>query len=582
MTNGHCYEYRELLSDHVGNQGTSGPSNVAKVDSQGPANSIALSNVSPAGSALKNGSTVYYRGSAAGSFKLTNTVTDGESGPASSASAALGGTTGGWSHTPSTVSTPSGGPYDSNTFSWNAGSTSTPTEVLTAADQAGNSTSSATLTFTNDSNAPAAGALTVNGTAATGGGSSSYSASGSFPIDVRTDYTETQSASESGLASSTLTRESATLTANSCGSFGSASTITGTPAQSLPTGCYLYTLTGTDNVGNTVSITSIVKVDTSSPSAPSLTLSNPSGGLYASGTSAWFKPSSAGSFDLGAASSDGDTGIASYTFPSAGAMGASWSASGSGASRTYSFSAGAAEPGTKSVDAANGAGSSSSSNFTVSADSTAPTTTVQCNAAACLSGTYYTSAPVHVTLSADDGSGSGVQKIRYTTDGTNPSPVNGSDYSGTIDVASTTTIKFRAYDNLGNEEAVGSQDVLLDGTPPNLSLTLAENPASGAQHVSGTTLFYRPGAGGGTFRVTATTDDPQTGVTSVDFPSVANVTGGSSQTSSPYQEDYTWSVGDDGRDQDTTSSRPTAPAPRPRSRSRSPRTRRRRPDSRSR
>ena len=84
---------------------------------------------------------------------------------------------------------------------------------------------------------------------------------------------------------------------------------------------------------------------------------------------------------------------------------------------------------------------------TVSADSTAPTTTIQCNAAACFSGTYYTSAPVHVTLSADDGSGSGVQKIRYTTDGTNPSPVNGSDYSGTIDVASTTTIKFRAYDN---------------------------------------------------------------------------------------------------------------------------------------
>ena len=223
-------------------------------------------------------------------------------------------------------------------------------------------------------------------------------------------------------------------------------------------------------------------------------------------------------------------------------MGASWSASGSGASRTYSFVAGAAEPGTKSVDAANGAGSSSSSNFTVSADSTAPTTTTQCNAAACLSGTYYTSAPVHVTLSANDGSGSGVQKIRYTTDGTDPSPVNGSDYSGTIDVASTTTIKFRAYDNLGNEEAVGSQDVLLDGTPPNLSLTLAENPASGAQHVSGTTIFYRPGAGGGTFRVTATTDDPQTGVTSVDFPSVANVTGGSSQTSSPYQEDYTWSA----------------------------------------
>ena len=147
-----------------------------------------------------------------------------------------------------------------------------------------------------------------------------------------------------------------------------------------------------------------------------------------------------------------------------------------------------------------------------------------------------------MTLSANDGSGSGVQKIRYTTDGTDPTPVNGSDYSGAISINSTTTVKFRAYDNLGNEEAVGLQDILLDGTPPNLSLTLTENPASAAQHVSGSTLFYRPGAGGGTVRVTATAADPQTGVTSVDFPSITNVTGGSSQTSSPYTEDYTWSA----------------------------------------
>src|SRR5206468_3219198 len=33
---GHCYEYRERLSDNVGNQGTSGASNIAKVDSSAP------------------------------------------------------------------------------------------------------------------------------------------------------------------------------------------------------------------------------------------------------------------------------------------------------------------------------------------------------------------------------------------------------------------------------------------------------------------------------------------------------------------------------------------------------------------
>src|SRR5207244_7239153 len=114
-----------------------------------------------------------------------------------------------------------------------------------------------TFDVTADSSAPTAGALTVNGTAATGGGSASYDTDGSFAIDARTDYAETASATESGLASSTLTRESATLSSDSCGGFGSATTLAGTPAQSgLATGCYRYRLTGTDNVGNAVSLRS--------------------------------------------------------------------------------------------------------------------------------------------------------------------------------------------------------------------------------------------------------------------------------------------------------------------------------------
>ena len=56
---------------------------------------------------------------------------------------------------------------------------------------------------------PRGGALTVNGTAASGGGSGSYDSDGNFTIGTRTDYCETQSATESGLASSTLVRTSA-------------------------------------------------------------------------------------------------------------------------------------------------------------------------------------------------------------------------------------------------------------------------------------------------------------------------------------------------------------------------------------
>src|SRR5262249_57078562 len=117
---------------------------------------------------------------------------------------------------------------------------------------------------------------------------------GSFSIDTRTDYTETQTATASGLAFSTLVRTSASFTsADTCGSFGSPTTLVGTPAQSgLATGCYKYTLTGTDNVGNAASVSTIVKVDTSDPSAPTLTPSNATGGAYypRSGTRVYFKP----------------------------------------------------------------------------------------------------------------------------------------------------------------------------------------------------------------------------------------------------------------------------------------------------
>src|SRR5206468_128544 len=177
-------------------------------------------------------------------------------------------------------------------------------------DAAGNTTGAASLTFTDDSNAPTGGALTVNG-------GSTYSTSGSFAIDVRTDYSETQSSTESGLASSTLKRAAASLTNNSCGSYGSPTTIVGSPAQSLATGCYLYTLTGTDNVGNTASLSTTVKVDTSDPSAPSFAFSNFVGTTSAVGNAVYFLPTSSGSFDITASSSDGDSGIAGYTFPTA-------------------------------------------------------------------------------------------------------------------------------------------------------------------------------------------------------------------------------------------------------------------------
>ena len=160
-------------------------------------------------------------------------------------------------------------------------------------------TNNSTFTLTADSAAPAGGALTVNGGVASGGGSQSYDNDGTFTIGLRTDYTDALS----GLATSTLTREDGTLNADACSAYGAPSTLVGTPAQSgLATGCYRYTLTGTDHVGNAVSITTVVKVDTSAPAAPGLALADSSADVHTTGTTAFYRPAGTGSFDVTASS----------------------------------------------------------------------------------------------------------------------------------------------------------------------------------------------------------------------------------------------------------------------------------------
>ena len=103
--------------------------------------------------------------------------------------------------------------------------------------------------------------------------------------------------------------------------------------------------------------------------------------------------------------------------------------------------------------------------------------------------------------------------------------------------------RYSIADNVGNRSTTvtASVDAKIDTTAPAApSLSLAENPADPDQHVSGTTLYYKPGANGGTFRVTATAADAQSGIASAAFPAIANVTGGGTDSSSPYEMDYTW------------------------------------------
>jgi hypothetical protein len=98
-------------------------------------------------------------------------------------------------------------------------------------------------------------------------------------------------------------------------------------------------------------------------------------------------------------------------------------------------------------------------------DTTAPVTSIACNGTTCSSSAY--AAAVTVSLSASDG-GSGVAATRYTTNGSDPtssSPV----YTGPFTIPqsatlTTTTVKYRSWDNSNNAETTKTQTITI--TPP--------------------------------------------------------------------------------------------------------------------
>jgi hypothetical protein len=98
-------------------------------------------------------------------------------------------------------------------------------------------------------------------------------------------------------------------------------------------------------------------------------------------------------------------------------------------------------------------------------DRVAPTVTLTCNTASCLS-TWYTSAPVTVALAAADG-GSGVASITHTLDGT-MSTTSGASWSTSLSDG-THSLTYHATDQVGNTSPTGSQTIRVDSTPPVIS-----------------------------------------------------------------------------------------------------------------
>ena len=310
-------------------------------------------------------------------------MSDSGSGPASSTTAQLTGTSSGWSHTPSTVSTPTGGPFVSAPFSWDPGTSSTPDEVVTGSDASDNTAATA-LSFEDDSTGPTGGSVGATNVTGTG---SAYATSTSVSL------TFTKGSDPRGVASTgaLLQRATATLTSDGtsdgvCGDFGAYATVSGGTDPASPRNdtvadqaCYSYRYVVADTLGNTTTYTSAeVKVDTTAPAAPTRTFQS-FDNTYWNGSSSlvYYRSAAAsGSFTVTASAYDPASGIAAYNFPAATAFGTNWSATpGDLDEMTYSWSGTPQTVTAKSISATNNAARVSpvSATFTMTVDNTAPT-----------------------------------------------------------------------------------------------------------------------------------------------------------------------------------------------------------------
>ncbi len=244
--------------DNAGNTETTNTTHI-KLDNVAPANSLTLTNKTGSASYL-SGSTVYYRGVTLGSFSIQNAVSDATSGPASSSFPALGGvSTLGWSHTaPDLKTTPAGGPYVSNPFSWGNNTTSSPTETVTGTDNAGNTAAAPLLTFTNDQTAPS----TTDNTASIG----------STCQNTNQTVTLTPTDAGSGVAASYYTIDGSTPTTSSS---------QGTSVALTTEGSFTIKYMSVDNVGNAEApktAGTVICIDKTAPAATNVALANGAGG----------------------------------------------------------------------------------------------------------------------------------------------------------------------------------------------------------------------------------------------------------------------------------------------------------------
>ena len=473
---------------------------------------------------------LYYRPGASGTFTVTSAATDAESGIASVTFPAIAPVAGGTDTT---------SPY-TRAYAWTAATTATGSQTVNATNGSGITGGAATFTLTQDATAPTGGSVDYP---------DGYDTDGTITI---TTTNGTDAGSGLNAASAIIQRSTATLTNNTCGAFGAWATVT-SPNTVTTGNCAQYRYQISDNVGNTATYTTtnIAKVDTSAPAAPVQTLSETptSANQHVTGTTLYYQPgATGGSFTVTSTATDAQSGIASVNFPTIVGLTGGGGDTSSPYVSLYSWDSTTSASGANSVTATNGAGlASPAGTFTLTPDSTPPA-----GGSVTYPNGYDADGIVTITTAngADAGSGlnvsSGVLERRTATLG------GGScgGYGLWTTVTSPNTIpdglcaqyRYSITDNVGNTATYVSANVArVDLTGPSAApLSLAETPASGAQHVVATTLYYRPGASG-TFTVTSAATDAESGIASVTFPAIAPVAGGT-DTTAPYTRAYAWTA----------------------------------------
>lgn len=508
----YTYALRALAIDAAGNEATSVPFTVV-VDNTDPGVGIAVNQIGGAISADGPGTT-YFRSGAAGSISITATVSDMGSGAASATFSSPGQPD--WSGGgPQIVTTPSGGPYVSTTYSWGTGAGSIPSLPVTVSDRAGN-TSTTTIALVADGVAP-----TGSVTAPTSG------------ANVRGTVTLASNAADAGSGVA-----SAQFQVSPSG--GGAWTDVGVAATSSPwTASWATPVTSadydirvvlTDRVGNVVtsSATTGVHVDNVAP-AIDLTLSSGATGAVQIGTTVLFRSSVAGSLAI-VATAGGTTPASSASFPAIATAGwthpaetVSSPTGGPFVSSTFSWTPDASVPAPYVVGASDLADNVTTSSLTFTADNAGPATSVTAPAA----GAFLRETATLTATSTDSGSGvASVRLERAPTGSPTWTPLGtatSSPYTVSFD---TTTITDGLYDlravgtdALGNSTASSIvSGVRVDNIAPNASIV---TPAASA-NVRGTVtvtsdssdtgagvasaLFQRSPSGTGTWTSIATAD----------------------------------------------------------------------------